>query len=370
MLPLQQPPLFWCSTRFGCSRRPLPTRVYLKASPSHRAASAAGAGNVEFGNRTAVDKDGCDHAPLVNAGHGIISEFPGSVCGLAPLPLEGHAPVMHDRLVDPEVTLNVYRLRRLQTSRLDVGSLSSDAGADIGGVAPTLEASKVKDTRQSASRIILMLVEPPTFSREDYILEIHVTGLSVSDVMVDKGDRKARMKLSARCCNRSSTRRLLRRFPNRFATSWNTCSLCSRTWQSQNRSPSTDFLLKPEAKIIENIMCFLVTFMENSGVSKPNRIYLDLSIFPCASRRSRDGGGPEIAQVSRFQSLTRSHTQTSRRRLRMNRTIVRRSVDDELSTWKKFSQFSGRSKSGNCTSFQTPEFDTQPLSDKLVATHH
>ena len=52
----------------------------------------------------------------------------------------------------------------------------------------------------------------------------------------------------------------------------------------------------------------------------------------------------------------------------MNRTIVRRSVDDELSTWKKFRQIPRRRKSGNCRSFQVTEFDAQPHSDKSAAT--
>ena len=52
----------------------------------------------------------------------------------------------------------------------------------------------------------------------------------------------------------------------------------------------------------------------------------------------------------------------------MNRTIVRRSFVDELSTSKKFSQIPRRRKSGNCRSFQVPEFDTQPHSDKSAAT--
>ena len=52
----------------------------------------------------------------------------------------------------------------------------------------------------------------------------------------------------------------------------------------------------------------------------------------------------------------------------MNRTIDWRSADDELSTLKKFSQFPGRRKSGNRTSFQVPEFDAQPHSDNSAAT--
>ena len=34
----------------------------------------------------------------------------------------------------------------------------------------------------------------------------------------------------------------------------------------------------------------------------------------------------------------------------------------------RFTAFPGRRKSGNRTSFQVPEFDTQPHSDKLAAT--
>ena len=37
-----------------------------------------------------------------------------------------------------------------------------------------------------------------------------------------------------------------------------------------------------------------------------------------------------------------------------------------MSTWKKFSQFPGRRKFGNCTSFQVPKFDAQPHLDKLA----
>ena len=52
----------------------------------------------------------------------------------------------------------------------------------------------------------------------------------------------------------------------------------------------------------------------------------------------------------------------------MNRTIDLRSADDELSTWKKSRQFPGRRKSEKRTSFQVPEFDTQPHSDKSTTT--